>query len=79
MAVSGQQQRDRSDYSRFRITFTTKLCPRKFTHENGDFGSIYVTERSYAAPTSKVESHISDRFCAILWCGVNTSDAEVNW
>ena len=57
MAVSGQQQRDRSDYSRFRITFTTKLCPRKFTHENGDFGSISVTERSCAAPTSKVGSH----------------------
>ena len=32
-----------------------------FTHENGDFGAISVTERCCAAPISKVESHISDR------------------
>ena len=37
-----------------------------------------MTVRSCALPTSKVERDISDRFCAILWCGVNTSDAEVN-
>ena len=30
-----------------------------FTHENGVFGAISVTERSYAARISKVESHIS--------------------
>ena len=30
MAVSGQQQRDCSDYSRFRITFTSKLFARTF-------------------------------------------------
>ena len=35
MAVSGQQQRDRSDYSRFRITFTSKLWPRTFENKNG--------------------------------------------
>ena len=35
-----------------------------FTHKNDDFGAISVTERSSAAPFSKVESHISDRFCA---------------
>ena len=33
-----------------------------FTHKNGDFGAISVTERNYAAPISKVESHISDRY-----------------
>ena len=31
-----------------------------FTH-NGDFGAISVTERSCAAPISKVKSHILDR------------------
>ena len=31
-----------------------------FTHKSGDFGAISVTERSWAAPISKVESHISD-------------------
>ena len=29
-----------------------------FTHKNGDFGAISVTERGYAAPISKVENHI---------------------
>ena len=32
-----------------------------FTHKNGDFGAISATERSYAAPISKVKSYISDR------------------
>ena len=32
-----------------------------FTHKNGDFGAISVTERSCTAPISKVESHISGR------------------
>ena len=32
-----------------------------FTHKNGDIGAISVTERSCAAPISKVESQISDR------------------
>ena len=42
-----------------------------FTHKNSDFGAISVTERSCAAPISKVESHISDRFCATVWRRVN--------
>ena len=33
-----------------------------FTHKNGDFSAISVTERNYAAPISKVERHTSDRF-----------------
>ena len=37
-----------------------------FTHKNGDFGLISVTERSCAAPVSKVERYISDRFCVTL-------------
>jgi len=41
-----------------------------FTHKNGDFGAISAAERSCAAPISKVERHISDRFCATLWCRV---------
>ena len=32
-----------------------------FTHKNDDFGAISITERSCASPSSKVESHISDR------------------
>ena len=36
------------------------------THKNGDFGATYGTERRGAAPISKVERHISDRFCATL-------------
>ena len=31
-----------------------------------------VADRSWAAPISKVERHVSDRFCATLWCSVNT-------
>ena len=41
------------------------------THKNGDFRAISVTERSCAAPISKVEPHISDMFCATLWCNAN--------
>ena len=50
------------------------------THMNGDFGSISVTERSCHAPISKVERHISDRFCATVWCKVTAirTVAEVN-
>ena len=33
----------------------------QFTHKNGDFGAISVMERSWVAPITKVESHISDR------------------
>ena len=37
-----------------------------FTHKTGDFDLISVTERSCAAPVSKVERYISDRFCVTL-------------
>ena len=40
-----------------------------FTHKNGDFGAISVTERSCAPPISKVESRISDWFT--LWCNLD--------
>ena len=39
-----------------------------------DFVAISGTDQSFAASITKVESHISDRFCAILWCSVNTVD-----
>ena len=43
-----------------------------FTRNNyGDFGAISVTARNCSAPISKVELHISDGFCATLWCSVN--------
>ena len=32
-----------------------------FTHKNGDFSAISVTERGCAAPISRVESHVEDR------------------
>ena len=37
-----------------------------------DFVAISGTDQNFAASITKVESHISDRFCAILWCSVNT-------
>ena len=37
-----------------------------FTHKNGDFGAISVTERSSAAPTFNMLRHISDRFFATI-------------
>ena len=36
------------------------------TGKNGDFSAITVTERSWAAPTLKVERYISDRFLLVL-------------
>ena len=44
-------------------------------------GAIFLRKRSCAAPISKVERYVSDRFCAILWCIVNTylpAETEVN-
>ena len=38
-----------------------------FTHIS-DLGTISVTRRNCASPVSKVERHISDRFCSTLWC-----------
>jgi len=42
-----------------------------FTHNNGNFGAISVTERSCTARISKVERHILDGFYATFWCSVN--------
>ena len=54
-----------------------------FTHRNGDFGAISVTDRSCSALISKVECHKWDRFCATVWGNVNwylisQTVAEVN-
>ena len=52
------------------IAFAPALKPYRigflFTHRNGDFGAISVTERSCSATISKAESHISGR------CSYNT-------
>ena len=48
-----------------------------FPLTNSDFGAISVTVRSCAAPISKVERHIWDRFCFILWCDVNRTG--IHW
>ena len=45
-------------------------------HDHGCGGAISVTERRCAAPISKVERYISERFCAILWRTVNTFSAR---
>ena len=42
-----------------------------FAHKNGNFGAISVTDRSCAAPISKVERHKWGRFCVTLWSSVN--------
>ena len=57
---------------RIRLLFTQK--------KNGDLSAINVTKQSCAAPIPKVERHLSDRFCASLWCGMNRfrTLAEVN-
>ena len=41
-----------------------------------DFVAISGTDQICAASITKVESRISDRFCAILWCSVNTVDSR---
>ena len=53
-------------FKRYRIAFAParksyRITGLLFTHKKGDFGAISVTERSCAAPISKLESHISDR------------------
>ena len=62
-------------FTLYPIAFASALKPYRigllFTHKNSDFGCISVTERSCAALISKVESHISDRICATVWCSVN--------
>ena len=56
-------------FTLYRIPFAPvrKLCQigLLFARKNGDFGANSVTERSCAAPITKVERHISDRF----WTG----------
>ena len=43
-----------------------------FTRKNyGDVGAISVPAGICSALISKVELHISDGFCATLWCSVN--------
>ena len=46
-----------------------------FTHKNGDFGPISVTERSCAAPRRswKRITTYQKGFCPTLWCFVNMS------
>ena len=46
----------------------------------GDFGVISVTERNCPVPILKIVAHMRYRFCASLWCSVNSflSIAEVN-
>ena len=42
-----------------------------FTHKNLDFGQIPLKGRNRSVPISKMERHISNMFCATLWCSVN--------
>ena len=66
-------------YLRLCSHFTGQLLRRYESHtdkasvhtKNGDFGVIYVTERSYAAPISKVESHT-------IWCSFDTGECFVS-
>ena len=62
--------------SHYRIAFAP---PQKsyrvgllLTHKNGCDGAISLTERSCAGPMSKVDHHIWDRVCVLLWRSVNT-------
>ena len=63
-------------FTLYRIAFAP---PRKsnwigllFIHKNRFYGAISLTEKSCAAPISKVERHLSERFCATLKCNVDT-------
>jgi len=51
-------------FTLYRIAFASVRKPYRegllFTHENGDFGAISLTERNCAAPISIVEYHISE-------------------
>ena len=46
------------------------------SHKNSDFGMISVMRQSCTALISKVECHILDRFCALLWYSSNTYSAR---
>ena len=55
----------------------TGLADRTSVHtQNGCSGAISATERICVAPISKVERHLWDGFCAILWCSGNTYSAR---
>ena len=41
-------------FTLYRRAFAPARIGPLFTHENGDFGAISVTERNYAPPISKV-------------------------
>ena len=51
-------------FTLYKIAFAATGIPHRigilFTHKSADFGAISATKRSWAAPISKVESHISD-------------------
>ena len=47
---------------------STRQAPVNTYWSISDLGTISVTERSCASPISKVERHISGRFCSTLWC-----------
>ena len=40
-------------------------------HKDGDFGTVFVMERSCAVPLLNVDCHLSDRFCTTLRRRVN--------
>ena len=51
----------------------TKTIPDRtvlFTYKKDDYPTVSETYGIWAAPNSKVERHISDKFSATLWCGV---------
>ena len=53
-----------------RIALTPTRKPYRigplFTHKNGDFGAISITERSCTATILRVDCHISDRFLPLF-------------
>ena len=54
-----------------RFCTDTKTKPKRasvHTYLDDDFGAISETKRSFAAPTSKVERNISDKFRATKAC-----------
>ena len=53
----------------YQIAFAPAKKPYRigllFSHKNGDYGAISVTERGCAALISNVERHISNKFCSV--------------
>ena len=54
----------------YRVAFFSDRIGFLFTHKNGDFGRISVTERSCATPISKTDLRISDRFSVVIKCSI---------